>query len=542
MDITPNSTIKLYHNVPLNNTYTDTFYFSSKTQQDIYFHNGVSVGDILKYTLTAQSYQRVNKGKMRVQIPNLPTGIKSSADALYDCNYLAFKNTAFNDKWFYAFITSVEYISELVAEVSYEIDVMQTYMFNVTLKPCFIERQHSQTDVAGDNVLAEPIDGGTGVCVSIRKVGDTNYHAVMARANKVPQMVKSMVGGLFTGVQYIGYSLSDQSGLDTLNAQLSLMLDYNQTDEVVSLFLIPSEFYTEDPLPEHYSTTEERPETFGTENDNEPYTPRNKKLLTYPYNYLEVDTDETQKTYRYEYFNNPAQCNFERIGTIACNPEIALVPLKYNGTQGITGGYLDELNWSEKVVMGGFPQIAFCIDAYRAWLAQNTSTSILQGVTSGVSLIGGLAALMTGVGAPIGVGGIAAGASGLANLANKMHLASIEPDDIKGNPSGNISVASRQKVFLFKRMQIRKEIAKCIDDFFDMYGYAMNKVGKPQRHVRTYWTYTKTRGCVIVGSCPADDIKKMCTIYDNGIRFWAGDGGKTQYFGRYDLSNDILST
>ena len=217
------------------------------------------------------------------------------------------------------------------------------------------------------------------------------------------------------------------------------------------------------------------------------------------------------------------------------------MPLKYNGTQDITGGYLDELNWSEKVVMGGFPQIAFCIDAYRAWLAQNTSTAVLQGVTSGISLVGGLAALLTGVGAPIGIGGIGAGVTGLANLGNKLHLASIEPEDIKGNPSGNISVASRQKVFLFKRMQIRKEIAKCVDDFFDMYGYACKRHKVPNRSARPYWNYVKTNGCQIVGACPADDIKKICSIYDNGIRFWNGSIDKVRYFGDYSQNNSPVS-
>ena len=97
MYIVPNSNIKIYKDVPLDNTYNHTLYFSSLSEQNAYFHGSSS---ILKYNLTSQSYQRVVKGSMRVEI---------KADNLYDCNYIAFQNTNFGNKWFYAFITSVEF-------------------------------------------------------------------------------------------------------------------------------------------------------------------------------------------------------------------------------------------------------------------------------------------------------------------------------------------------------------------------------------------------------------------------------------------------
>ena len=59
-----------------------------------------------------------------------------------------------------------------------------------------------------------------------------------------------------------------------------------------------------------------------------------------------------------------------------------------------------------------------------------------------------------------------------------------------------------------------------IDDFFDKYGYAMNAIKVPNRHARPYYTYTKTKGCLIVGKMPADDILQMQQIYDAGITFW----------------------
>ena len=56
MYIEPNSNITIYHNVPLDNTYNHTLYFSSLAEQNAYFHANQA---IIKYNLTAQSYQRV---------------------------------------------------------------------------------------------------------------------------------------------------------------------------------------------------------------------------------------------------------------------------------------------------------------------------------------------------------------------------------------------------------------------------------------------------------------------------------------------------
>ena len=82
MYIVPNSNIKIYKDVPLDNTYNHTLYFSSLNEQNAYFHGTPS---ILKYNLTSQSYQRVVDGSMRVAI---------KSDNLYDCNYLAFQNAS----------------------------------------------------------------------------------------------------------------------------------------------------------------------------------------------------------------------------------------------------------------------------------------------------------------------------------------------------------------------------------------------------------------------------------------------------------------
>ena len=112
MHIEPGTNIKILKDCPLDTTYDHTIYFADKASQTNYF-----VG-LTKYTLTNYTYQRVKRGVARV-------GIK--ADNLYDCNYMMFQNTNYGNKWFYAFIKSVEYVNNETSEITFEIDVMQTW-------------------------------------------------------------------------------------------------------------------------------------------------------------------------------------------------------------------------------------------------------------------------------------------------------------------------------------------------------------------------------------------------------------------------------
>ena len=128
MYIEPSSTIRLLNGLPLDTTYEHTIYFSSISNQVSYFTSKT------KHVLNNQSYQRVNRGKIRVEV---------RTDECYDCNYVMFQNTGYGNKWFYAFIVSVEFVNNETTEITFEIDDMQTWYFDYNIDPCFIEREHS---------------------------------------------------------------------------------------------------------------------------------------------------------------------------------------------------------------------------------------------------------------------------------------------------------------------------------------------------------------------------------------------------------------
>ena len=112
MYIVPNSTVYILSGIPINKNYQHTIYFDDANAQYNYFKKHV------KKTFTGVSYQREKRGWMRVEC---------SADELYNCNYIMYQNTAYNNKWFYAFIDSVEFVNNVTCEVTFTLDVMQTW-------------------------------------------------------------------------------------------------------------------------------------------------------------------------------------------------------------------------------------------------------------------------------------------------------------------------------------------------------------------------------------------------------------------------------
>lgn len=147
--ISPDSEIYILKNVPFDKSYNHTVKWSSATVQ----HNTLlgQNSSYVKYVLTSQSYQRWKRDYIRVD---------KTCDDLYDCNYLAFRNSTTGGKWFYAFLDEPEYINNNCSQLHYTIDVMQTWMFDFTVPPCFVEREHAISDAIGENVVSENVGIG----------------------------------------------------------------------------------------------------------------------------------------------------------------------------------------------------------------------------------------------------------------------------------------------------------------------------------------------------------------------------------------------
>ena len=505
MYIAPNTTIKLYSGVPLDDTYNHTLYFQTLADQTAYFHSGIA-----KYSIPVNSYQRVEKGKMRIE---------KTADDLYDCNYLAFQNTNYGNKWFYAFITKVEYVNNVTTEISFEIDSMQTYFFDVRLKQCFVEREHPNTDEIGDNIQPEPVELGEYVTSDYGLVKSlTDYAYIVAIIDENNYGGGQVYDRIYSGAELWAYKSSDLSALQTkISSYIS------KPEQIISIYLCPKACIKPDGVAiadggEQLTDTYEglkynitlnsvQQET----NDFGGYVPKNKKLYTYPYNYLTIDNAKGQSlVLRYEFFDNLTPV-IELTTTITMPVQIVARPCSYKGLPSYDplGGYTSSK--SESLALDNYPICSWSNDSYAQWVAQKTIPLLLSGISR---TIGGAMVL--------GGGGMAVGlANSVMNVISQQYDASIKADICRGNISdGSINVSNSYQNFYKSRTHITKDYAITIDNFFTMFGYAVNRVKIPYRNSRPHWNYVKTKGCVVHGLAPVDDIKKICSIYDNGITFW----------------------
>ena len=191
MYIEPNTNIRVLKDVPLDKTFDHTIYFESASAQASYFMG------LQKYNLNNYTYQRVKRGYARV-------GIK--ADNLYDCNYMMFQNTSYGNKWFYAFITSVEYLNNECSQIEFEIDVMQTWFFDYSLDQCFVEREHTVTDNIGIHIEPENVNLGEYVFNDYKDLSVAlNKLAVFADDEKAQQ---DTIRGLQSAEGYIRRELA----------------------------------------------------------------------------------------------------------------------------------------------------------------------------------------------------------------------------------------------------------------------------------------------------------------------------------------------
>lgn len=531
MYIAPGTAVRLLRNIPLDSTYNHTIYFGSRSAQTSYFSS------MAKYSLNDYTYQRVKRGVIRVGIV---------ADNLYDCNYVMFQNSNFGSKWFYAFIKSVEYVNNETSDVTFELDVIQSWFFEFSLQQCFVEREHSSSDKPGDNILPEPVELGEYVYNTYEKLGKElePMAVIMAAAETGGEDTSGgMIDGVYSGTKITAFNSSDVEGINT-----AIKGFMQSPDSIVSMYMCPvicTGGAIEDGgtiisgAGEGHATGWSHTYTLdGVGTGLNGYIPRNKKLLTYPYCFLHVDNGSGQSAqYRFEFFEGGIpQLHLD--STVIAPVKITCRPRRYKGSSGV--------NHTETVTLENYPQCSWNMDAYKVWLAQNMAPMVMKTV-SGVTT-SALSAGKALVNAK--TGNLAGAAQGLADSQGAMqqvqeniqafmmdsYTASIQADLCRGNVNnGSINMSHQYQNFYIGRAAITMNYARAIDDFFTVFGYATKRVKVPNRTARPHFNYVKTAGCVVTGSVPVDDMNKICQIHDAGITYWKEPGN----VGNYSLDNSI---
>lgn len=144
--------IRILSGVPFSSDYKHTRWFANVGSQHWFFYALPRL-----YESTQFNVQRTDKTNY--------IAVNKGIEELRNANYIQFQNTNFSEKWFYAFVTHLEYVNKQTTNVHFQIDVVQTWMFELNFNPSFVVREHCQlwnsdgTPVI--NTLDEDLNYGT---------------------------------------------------------------------------------------------------------------------------------------------------------------------------------------------------------------------------------------------------------------------------------------------------------------------------------------------------------------------------------------------
>ena len=543
--------------------------FSNATAQYNYF-NGLP-----KLVEDGFTYQRKD-GKIR---------FPACADNLYSYNYCMYRNSSYSNKWFYAFITNIEYLNDNTSLISIKTDVWQTWQFDITWYRSYVEREHTNDDTIGANILNEDTSEGEYVCNGGTEVpiADVQNYLIAIQCSDAPNNLKAFLlseprvyGGLRSGAWTFMVEATT-SGANANFDNLIKWFDYSKkTEAIIAMYVMPRTFLPSgtaatnvrddiDPtygayvykLPSSVGPTlsDSREVTINTTIDG--YIPHNNRLFCFPYNYIKLSnhagSDAVLKWEEFQTTGHKAVFYTHVIPNQGVDSRIIPKYYKYNSENihayydyGLTGAKMPMISWQSDYYLNwqatnginiANHTRSYVYETQNTGLASNIPDSA-EGISSGSrtttlgALLGGSQNMLSFLsGAGQFIKSIASDVSGAGFNAY------MTPDTIEGCANvGDLNFAEKCTTFSIQKMSIKRQMAIVIDQYFDMYGYKTLKNKVPNITGRANWNFVKTKGCNIVGDILQSDMQEIKNMFDTGVTLWHNPAT----FRDYSQSNNIV--
>lgn len=525
------SVVRVLKGVPLQQSYSDTLTFVSVSEQTNYF--------VSKQVKAFTDLQYIKSG---------PFHLPDQVGEYRNCNYLMYQNPDVPGKWFYAFITGVEFLANGTTLINYADDLIQTYWFDFNIKQCMVQREHVNDDRIGVHIKDEGLAYGYYITNSFQTQLFRDWWLIVVSAVELKGEYAPSQGNayndLYSGLLYYVYSPDDYTR--ELASVLAGLAEQGKSDAIVAMYMVPFALIPDGQI----STTELETNytryrhliTAPNTGTLDGYTPRNKKLLTYPYRALKLSNRcGSATTLMYEKFTSGNALSVQ--GSLMPNGRMLLTPLSYDGRNE---------NFEYGINLGEYPQCSWLKDVYSNWLATQsvrwgyeeerreiTGAFSMGNAVAGTALgvaFGDMNSVGRGMGTMVqtAVHGIKDAELAASEMAEEKEVHQMIPPAVRGQ-IGNESTIQviNEYGFQLEEITITSEFAKSIDGYFDMFGYRVDMVKTPNITGRQSWNYVKTIGAVVAGNVPIAASTLFQGLLNRGIRFW-----HTPDIGNYSLSNN----
>ena len=508
-------------------------------------------------------------------------------------NYVAYKNDSdISNTMYCCFVTNYDYVAPNVTRLYIEVDVFQMCLYSTDFYQCYIERAiiSKSADNANTNYLPEPISApleyekklddilssakwepawvlhmasyynsstgkydykgiGTNSTYGeygrfiesqaemdkvLTMYGRKSINEVLEDFNKMlddtvdnftengKNVLKSVIQGIFSGGISTTESWNNMTGLTAISDIGSLADFQDHRDELLGLYAIPlwlKEAYIADGGNSNFADNRRSYKdialTINTKSLANGYTPRNKKLLTSVCRgYVLANKTGMRKVFKPELFDD--------------NPQIRIA-----GITMATSGYQWHISKYNEIT-GSYGEVAYSSER-RVGFDSNTGLNKAINTMGAISSVaGGVGAVAGGVASKNPVAVIEGIGSGVNSLVNAVDMIGEHEQHIGNNGDLLRVTGGRAQLSWYEISPTRSE-CESIDNFFDMFGYTINKHANPKSYfnTRSVWNYIKCSNINLSCDAPADWEQKLKNIFTSGVTLWHSYSD----FGNYSKTN-----
>lgn len=572
----PNGTLYA-GNVKWSNDYTHTMLFDSQSARDDFMKNHLSKlkNNVIYYN------------------PNRYIDVAGRLQNAESYNYVFYNNDSdISSTKYCCFVTNYEYIAPDTTRLYIELDVFQMFIYSTSFYQSYIERAiiSKSADNANTNYLPEPIttpleyekkltdildsakwepawvlhmasyyNSATGK-YDYKGIGTNNTYGEYGRfiesqsemdkvltmygrkgINEVledfnvmlddtvnnftqngKEVLKSIIQGIFTGGISTTEGWNNMTGLAAISDIGSLADFQDHRDELLGLYAIPQwlkEAYIADGGDSNFADNRRSYKDISLSINRTSlangYTPRNKKLLTSVCRgYVLANKTGMRKAFKPELFDG--------------NPTIRIA-----GITMATLGYQWHINNYHEIT-DSYGEVPYNSERRVGYDSNTGLNKAINTVGAISSVAGGVGALAGGIASKNPVGVIEGVNSGVNSLVNAVDMIGNQEQHIGNNGDLLRVTGGRAQLSWYEISPTRSE-CESIDNFFDMYGYTINKHANPRSYfnTRSVWNYIKCANVNLSCDAPADYENKLKNIFSSGVTLWHSYSD----FGNYAKTN-----
>ena len=392
------SIAELFTSCPFDNTYAHTL-------------EPMSIANKLSWLESNAGYNASQDRFTQLMLVRLDTSTDRGSLKLtcLDSKAFSYNYAYINNKngQYFCFITGCRYINDAttgnvstsVYEFDLEIDIMMTYLLSSSqLKTCMVARQHAVQDPIYGNLVPEPVSINNYLrknWTDLTEDMEFNGTKTMAVFGVMDPDTSRLIDRVYSGLSLRGFYMNDPFGPFNCREWLKT---HAGDEDVIFGYMIPKslldDFYTID-----WTATQNgkaAPEITGLagnyitlslpalDENIDVYTPKNKKLLSYPYKYrIVTDGNGTNLIFKNELWNNAANQKLHVYFNASPTPAIRVVPYDYDNARKINGNiitYEHSENRDMVLTINNFPMISWNYSAFEQWLSRSLLGSTAKAI------------------------------------------------------------------------------------------------------------------------------------------------------------------